>query len=35
MFGSGFGDGSYPCYWGISEDENICSLVVDFLVFQD
>lgn len=32
MFHSGYGDGAYPCYWGIAEDEKICSLVVDFQV---
>jgi hypothetical protein len=35
MFHSGYGDGRYPCYWGIAEDESICSLVVDFIIFQD
>ena len=33
MFHSGYGDGSYPCYWGINEDGKICSLIVDFQVF--
>jgi len=30
MFNSGYGDGVYACYWGIGEDGEICSLVVDF-----
>ncbi|EGO64652.1 DUF4241 domain-containing protein [Acetonema longum] len=33
MFHSGFGDGYYPCYWGIDAQGEICSLVVDFMVF--
>jgi len=32
MVTSGFGDGAYPCYWGVAEDGTIASLVVDFLV---
>lgn len=32
MFHSGFGDGYYPCYWGITKDNKICSLVIDFHV---
>jgi hypothetical protein len=32
MFHSGYGDGAYPCYWGITEDEKVCSLVVDLQV---
>ena len=32
MFHSGYGDGAYPCYWGVTEDEELCSLVVDFQV---
>lgn len=35
MFHSGFGDGVYPCYWGIDEKEEICSLVVDFMVLDE
>ena len=30
MFNSGFGDGVYACYWGIGENSELCSLVVDF-----
>jgi len=33
MFHSGYGDGAYPCYWGIDGRGKICSLVVDFQVF--
>lgn len=33
MFHSGFGDGYYPCYWGIDAKGDICSLIVDFMVF--
>ncbi len=33
MFHSGYGDGHYPCYWGISDNGKICSLIVDFMVF--
>jgi hypothetical protein len=32
MFHSGYGDGMYPCYWGISAEGNACSLIVDFQV---
>ena len=32
MFQSGFGDGSYPVYWGIDSTGNICSIVIDFNV---
>ena len=32
MFSSGYGDGAYPCYWGIGNGGEICSLVVDFHV---
>ena len=32
MFHSGFGDGVYPAYWGISEKGEIVSLVIDFFV---
>ncbi len=33
MFTSGYGDGFYPSYWGITDEGNICSLVVDLQVF--
>lgn len=32
MFSSGYGDGVYPCYWGVSEHGAIVSLVIDFHV---
>lgn len=35
MFHSGYGDGMYPCYWGINDAGKICSLVVDFMVFNN
>ncbi|WP_126973299.1 DUF4241 domain-containing protein [Gynurincola endophyticus] len=34
MFSSGFGDGNYPCYWGINAKNEVCSLVVDFFVLS-
>ncbi|MCW3090149.1 MAG: hypothetical protein JWP81_1218 [Ferruginibacter sp.] len=33
MFHSGYGDGLYPCYWGMNGEGKICSLIVDFQVF--
>ncbi|MBL7909966.1 MAG: DUF4241 domain-containing protein [Bacteroidia bacterium] len=35
MFHSGFGDGLYPCYWGIDDNGEICSLIVDFMVLYE
>lgn len=32
MFQSGYGDGYYPAYWGMTKDNEIVSLVIDFLV---
>jgi hypothetical protein len=32
MFRSGYGDGSYPAYWGMTKNNEIVSLVIDFLV---
>ncbi|RFZ84249.1 DUF4241 domain-containing protein [Mucilaginibacter terrenus] len=32
MFRSGYGDGSYPAYWGMTENNEIVSLIIDFLV---
>ena len=32
IFQSGYGDGVYPCYWGIDENGEICSLIADFNV---
>jgi Protein of unknown function (DUF4241) len=31
-FGAGFGDGRYPCYWGLDGDRNTVSLIADFRV---
>ena len=33
MFQSGYGDGFYPCYWGITDTGEICSLIIDFQIF--
>ncbi len=35
MVTSGYGDGAYPCYWGLAEDGTIASLVVDFVVLAE
>jgi len=32
MFASGWGDGYYPAYWGLSENGDTVELVVDFLI---
>jgi hypothetical protein len=32
MFQSGYGDGVYGSYWGISDKNEICSLIIDFQV---
>jgi hypothetical protein len=32
MFQSGYGDGIYPAYWGMTNDNEIVSLVIDFFV---
>lgn len=32
MFHSGYGDGVYPAYWGIDENGEVTSLVIDFFV---
>lgn len=34
MFQSGYGDGTYPAYWGTTNDNEIVSLVIDFLVLS-
>ena len=31
FFQSGFGDGVYPVYWGVDEEDHICQLVVHFI----
>ena len=33
MFQTGSGDGVYPAYWGIADNGEICSLVIDLHVF--
>lgn len=35
IFQSGFGDGAYPAYWGISEEGEIVSLIIDFFVLSE
>lgn len=32
MFHSGYGDGTYPAYWGMTKENEIVSLVIDFHV---
>lgn len=29
---SGFGDGTYPAYWGIDKNGLIVSMVLDFMI---
>jgi hypothetical protein len=35
MVTSGYGDGPYPCYWGLAADGSLTSLVVDFRVLAE
>lgn len=35
MVTSGYGDGGYPCYWGVAADGTLAALVVDFLVLGE
>lgn len=35
MVSSGYGDGTYPCYWGLAADGSLTSLVVDFRVLAE
>ncbi|WP_075343487.1 DUF4241 domain-containing protein [Tenacibaculum agarivorans] len=35
QFCTGYGDGSYPAYWGIDKDNYICALVIDFGVLDN
>ncbi len=35
MVTSGYGDGAYPCYWGLAADGSIAALVVDFVVLAE
>lgn len=32
---SGWGDGAYPCYWGIDQHGELAALLVDFLVLAE
>jgi hypothetical protein len=32
---SGIGDGAYPCYWGVTADGRVTTLLVDFLVVAE
>lgn len=32
---SGYGDGSYPVYWGVDADGEVAQLVVDFMLLVD
>lgn len=34
-FSSGFGDGTYPSFWGFDKNGELCSLITDFLVIDD
>jgi hypothetical protein len=34
LFSSGFGDGTYPSYWGFDREGNIACLVTDFDVLE-
>ena len=34
IFASGFGDGTYPVYWGVDEAGGVCQLVVQFIDIQ-
>jgi hypothetical protein len=34
MFSSGYGDGNYPAYWGLTNDGIPTSLIIDFQIFN-
>lgn len=34
IFSSGIGDGSYPSYWGLTDQNEVCELVTDFLIID-
>ena len=34
VFQTGFGEGVYPCYWGLDEEGEAAQLVADFFVFD-
>lgn len=29
---SGFGDGAYPAFWGVNEQDEVVSLYIDFMI---
>jgi hypothetical protein len=31
MFASGFGDGTYPVYFGYDKDDKICQIAIEFI----
>lgn len=35
IFSSGYGDGSYPCYYGFDEKDSVCVLMNDLMVFDE
>lgn len=35
VFSSGFGDGAYPSYWGIDENDQIICLLTDFMILDE
>ena len=34
-FSSGFGDGTYPSFWGFDKNGDLCSLITDFMVIDN
>lgn len=34
MFQTGFGDGAYPVYFGLDENDQICQLVIQFIYIE-
>lgn len=34
MIQSGFGDGTYPVYFGYDEEDNICELVIEYIFLE-
>lgn len=34
-FSSGYGDGLYPSFWGMNANDEICSLITDFIIVDD